>query len=60
MLNPKRESELEKQLQHLSQERWAEEVACWRDTGRVASEIMELWTDYADHSRKARLMDFGL
>lgn len=60
MLNPKRESDLEKQLQRLSQEKWAEEVACWRDTGRLASEIMELWNDYADHSRKARMMDLGL
>lgn len=57
--NPKRESELEKQVQELDRERRAEDVACWRDTGRIAMDLMDLWTEYADHSRIARLTDLG-
>ena len=53
-------SELVKQLQHLQQERHAENVACWRDTSRLLSDICEHWTEYADESRKARLMQDGL
>lgn len=53
-------TELVKQLQHLQQERHAESVACWRDTSRLLTDICEQWTEYADESRKARLMQDGL
>lgn len=53
-------SELVKQLNHLQQERHVENVACWRDTSRLLTDICEHWTDYADESRKARLMQDGL
>jgi hypothetical protein len=53
-------TELEKQLIELSKERWAEEVGCWRDTGRIFSDLLDHWSDYSDQSRKARLIDFGL
>jgi hypothetical protein len=54
------EGELMKHLQRLRKERQAEAVACWRDTSRVLSEICEGWTEYAEQSRKSRLMDDGL
>lgn len=53
-------TEIEKQLIELSKERWAEEVGCWRDTGRIFSDLLDHWSEYADQSRKARLMDLGL
>ena len=54
------ETELLKQLQQMRKERQAESVACWRDTSRLLTDICEHWTEYADQSRKARLMDDGL
>ena len=56
----KRATELEKQLLDLGKERWAEETACWRDTGRVLTDIFDHWSEYAEHSRRGRLMDFDL
>lgn len=52
--------DLEKQLARLSQERHAEEVACWRDTNRLLGSIFDSWTGYADERRKKRLMDDDL
>jgi len=54
------ESDLIRQLHALTKERWAEEVACWRDTGRILSDICEHWSAYSDQKRKARLMQFDL
>jgi hypothetical protein len=54
------ETELMKELQRLRKDRQAESVACWRDTSRILSDICDRWTEYADESRKARLMDDGL
>ena len=54
------ETELMKHLQHLRKERQAESVACWRDTSRILSDLCESWTEYADQSRKSRLMNDGL
>ena len=59
-MGSKQATELEKQLLELSKERWAEEVGCWRDTGRIFSDMIEHWSEYADQTRKARLLDFGL
>ena len=56
----RRAGDLEKQLLDLSKERWAEDVGCWRDTGRMLGDIMDRWSEYADQSRRARLMDPGL
>lgn len=56
----RRVSELEKQLVDLGKERWAEEVSCWRDTGRVLADILEHWGEYTENDRKARLMDDGI
>ena len=56
----KRASELEKQLIDLNKEQWAEEVACWRDTGRILTDVFEHWSEYSEHSRRGRLMDFDL
>ena len=52
--------ELVKELQALRREARAEAVACWRDTGRILSELCERWTEYADQSHRARLMDLGV
>jgi len=57
---PKRVSDLEKQLVDLNKERWAEEVACWRDAGRMMGDVLDHWTEYSEHSRRSRLMDFDL
>ena len=54
------EGDLLKQLEQLKKERRAEDVSCWRDATRILSDICDRWTDYADESRKARLMDFDL
>ena len=54
------ETDLLKQLDRLTSERRAEDVACWRDTGRILSEICDLWTERADQVRKTRLMGFDL
>ena len=56
----KRASELEKQVFNLTKERWAEEVACWRDTGRMLTDVFDHWSEYSEHSRRGRLMDFDL
>jgi hypothetical protein len=53
-------TELEKQLLELGKERWAEEVGCWRDTGRILTDIFDHWSEYSDHSRKARMMNIDL
>lgn len=55
-ITSRRATDLEKQLLDLSKERWAEEVSCWRDTGRILGDVFEHWTEYADHSRRTRLM----
>lgn len=52
--------DLEKQLARLSQERHAEEIACWRDTNRLMGSIFDSWTGYADERRKKRVMDDDL
>ena len=58
---PRRVSDLEKQMLDLTKERWAEEVSCWRDTGRILTDLFDHWTEYADHTRRSRLMsDDGL
>lgn len=57
---PRRVSDLEKQILDLSNERWAEEVACWRDTGRILTDIFDHWAEYSEHSRRGRLMDLDL
>lgn len=54
------ESDLLKQLDRLSSESRAEDVACWRDTGRMLSDICDRWTEYADQTRKTRMMNFDL
>ena len=59
-LTSKRASELEKQLLELNKEQWAEEVSCWRDTGRMLTDVFEHWSEYSEHSRRGRLMDFDL
>jgi hypothetical protein len=59
-LTSKRASELEKQLLELNKEQWAEEVACWRDTGRMLTDVFDHWSEYSEHSRRGRLMDFDL
>ena len=56
---PRRVSDLEKQLIDLGKERWAEEVSCWRDTGRVLADVIEHSTEFSENDRKARLMDDG-
>ena len=56
----KRASELEKQLLDLNKEQWDEEVACWRDTGRILTDVFDHWSEYSEHSRRGRLMDFDL
>lgn len=56
----RRVSDLEKQLVDLGKERWAEEVACWRDTGRILTDVFDHWTEYADHSRRSRLIGYDL
>jgi hypothetical protein len=56
----RRVTDLEKQLVDLGKERWAEEVSCWRDTGRLLGDILEHWTEYADHSRRSRLIGYDL
>jgi len=58
--NQRRVTDLEKQLADLSKERWAEEVACWRDTGRIMGDVLDHWTEYSEHSRRGRLMDLDL
>jgi hypothetical protein len=58
--NQRRVTDLEKQLADLAKERWAEEVTLWRDTGRVLTDVCDHWTEYAEHSRRGRLMDFDL
>ena len=57
---PRRVSDLEKQLLDLSKERWAEEVACWRDTGRILGDVLDHWTEYSEHARRSRLMNDDL
>jgi len=52
------EADLLKQMNQLSGERRSEEVACWRDTGRLLAEICDKWADYSDLSRKTRMMNF--
>ena len=59
-MGSKQATDLEKQLTELGKERWAEEVGCWRDSGRIFSDMLDHWSEYADQSRRARLMDFGL
>jgi hypothetical protein len=58
--NPRRITDLEKQLADLNKERWAEEVSCWRDAGRILGDVLDHWTEYAEHSRRSRLMDYDL
>ena len=58
--NPRRVTDLEKQLLDVGKERWAEEVACWRDTGRILGDMLDHWTEYADQSRRSRLMGYDL
>ena len=57
---PRRVSDLEKQLLDLSKERWAEEVSCWRDAGRILGDVLDHWTEYSEHERRSRLMDYDL
>ena len=54
------QSGLIKQLQSLDKERWAETVACWRDTGRLLTSLLEQGAEHADQTRKARLLEDDL
>ena len=54
------EGELLKQLEQLKKERRAEDIACWRDSTRLLTDICDRWSDYSNESRKARLMDVDL
>jgi hypothetical protein len=54
------ESDIMKQLDRLGSERRAEEVSCWRDTGRILSDICDRWTEHADQKRKTRMMGLDL
>ncbi len=54
------ESDIMKQLDRLSSERRAEDVSCWRDTGRILSDICDRWTEHADQKRKTRMMGLDL
>ena len=53
-------AQLEELLMDLSKERWAEEVSLWRDSGRILTDLCDHWTEYSEHSRRSRLMDFDL
>lgn len=54
------ESDLIKQIQQIRKEYHSESIACWRDTSRMLSDICDRWTEYADESRKARMMNLDL
>ena len=54
------ESDIMKQLDRLGSERRAEEVSCWRDTGRILTDICDRWTEHADQKRKTRMMGLDL
>jgi len=53
------QSELVKEVQQLKKQQWAEEIACWRDTGRILGTILEQWAEFSNEKRKSELMRVG-
>ena len=53
------QSELVKEVQQLKKQQWAEEIACWRDTGRILDTILEQWAEFSNEKRKSELMRVG-